>query len=62
MSKTSIKIVREVNGECTITVTFSKKDFERHNSREVLLELLKDASSDEFYNFLPDSVKQEGKG
>ena len=58
MTKTLIKIVREVNGECSITVRFSKKDYERHNSREVLLELLNDASCDEFYNFLPDKPKE----
>jgi hypothetical protein len=50
--KTMLKITREENGECSVVVRFSDADLKCHDGKAVLLELLKDASSDEFYNFV----------
>lgn len=51
--KTSLKIVREENGDCLINVTFSDKDKERHNDDLVLQELIKDASTADFFDLIP---------
>ena len=52
--KTSLQITREENGDCSIHVRFSDKDLERKDANAVLQELLRDASSQEFYDFIPD--------
>ena len=52
--KTMLKITREENGECSIGIRFSDVDLKRHDNKTVLIELLKDASSDEFYNFVAE--------
>jgi len=52
--KTMLKITREENGECSVDMKFSTADLKRHDSNAVLLELLKDASSNEFYNFVAE--------
>lgn len=50
--KTSLKIIREENGDCLIEVKFSDKDKERHNDNLVLQELIMDASG-EFFDLIP---------
>jgi hypothetical protein len=50
--KTSLKIIRNDDGSCSIQVSFSDKDKLLHNDNKVLRQLLVDASSPEFYNFV----------
>jgi hypothetical protein len=59
MRKTSLQIIREPNGTCLINVKFSDKDKALHNDQQVLYDLLKDASTEEFYNFILPTKPEE---